>query len=252
MIKQAFLLIAVFGIAAVATSNVFGQVSEKEGPSQQEIEEQLKGLLGKIPAEKGELERQPESSPGTTPESAKKGIPSMEPSRPERTGNVVTDLEQEIEEISKTKRTKQSNAQRLKLVDLKKRLKIAKTIESQLAKTPLAKHKLNRGAKSNEDSFVIAQISVQAKSTTADISFLPLEGEANGTNELYDFLKSTPSGGYRDYRIIGRYRTSDLAQQATEFTRKEYDLQKERERQMIAYIQQRNQRMARIKASRRC
>jgi hypothetical protein len=233
------------------SSWTFGQASEKEGPSAAEIEKKLSELLNTLPSDEPELEKSKLNSGSESSEGATGGdLPNAELTSEQ--DDIIAAIEAEMEEISQTKRTKQTKEQRLRLAELRARLKIAKTIRQQLVRTGLTKSKLNRGAKSIEDSFVIATIEVAANSDSADIRFAALDGETGCTNDLYKFVEKTPKGGYRDYRIIGRYLSPELASKATDVARQEYDTMKERERQMIAYIQARERHMARVKASRRC
>jgi hypothetical protein len=160
--------------------------------------------------------------------------------------DILGELEKKLERIEKVDRTERTNEQRKYLELFRARKQIADTIQGQLSKTKLTKTKQNRGlAKSTEDSFVVARIHVSPRSKTAEITFASVMSEGLGTSELYHYLKHTPAGGFRDYRILGRFAKSEQANVALTQARAAYDAQKENEAQMIAYIKERNRQLER-------
>jgi len=242
------ILLASLFIASLSNSFVFAQASKKAGPSQEEIERSLAELLPSLEEGSNSLGTESET-PGklganSNEESSFKQVASDE--------DIVAELQAQFDEISKTKRRDLTKEQRNMKSDIGKRLKFAKTINLQLKNTKRTKLAANKGRKSEEDSFVIATIEVAAQSNSADIRFSHVDGQVGATNELYRYLEQTPAQGFRDYRILGRHITGELASQATEAARQEYDAGVEYQQKMIAYIQSRQKEMARIKSSKRC
>ena len=211
-------------------STVIAQVGGIEGLSQEEIESRLAEILSTRPGSNLIEEEGADAAPQ----------------------NIVEELQVEFDKLDEIKHRDLTKEQRSTMGDLRVRLKAAKKIKKQLTKTPLAKFKANNGTKSEQDFFLIATLDVAAQSNSADIRFSSMSGEVGGTNELYDYIDNTPAGGFRDYRIFGRYVSSELANHAAVLARQDYDASKERERQMIAYIQARQKEMSRVKATRRC
>lgn len=141
----------------------------------------------------------------------------------------------------------------LQLKQLRFELRVAQGIASQLGKIRPTREKGERQAKPQSgDTFVIAKIEVAPQSKVADVTFGSITGELENTNDLFDYLKATPQGGFRDYRIVSRHDSGGGAEQALAVVRNEYDLYKEREQQMLAYIAARNKQLASIRQSRRC
>ena len=243
-------LVFVFALG-IAFNNVgFAQEPAKE-LTQAEIQAKLSELIKTLPSDQA-LPPVPEDSSsdssetddGEYDEKSKLAQPTNLDSN-----DVVAHLEAAIAELSDRKLSREEGQ---KLLQLKFELKIAKTIAGQLTKTRLAGGSKSKAKKSTKDSFVITKIEVPPKSSTANITFVSMVGELESTNDLFDYLKAAPDGGFRDYRIVSRHSDSGGAATSLQNTRQEYDLYKEREKQMLAYIAARNKQLAAVKRSKRC
>ena len=213
---------------------------------QKEIERKLADLLKKLPGDEG-------LAPGEASKSASDYDSSKNADKSADTTNATTDLIDElnsrIAELSNRKRNREEGQQ---LNQLKRELKIAKSIAGQFSRAPLVRERKSQAPKEPTNSFVVAKIFVPAESTVADVTFESIAGEQENVKSIFEFLKTTPPGSYRDYRIVSRHGNAIDAEKALTATRQEYDAQKERERQILAYISERNRQMARVKRSRRC
>lgn len=144
-----------------------------------------------------------------------------------------------------------SKKQRQRMAEKKAIDKVRGKIRSQLDRTSLKRLK-SKDRPAPADVFVIATIDVPMKSGVANIEFKTMRGVEYGADELIEFLKETPRDNVRDYRILSRHGSGEVAEKSLLQVRKEYDEMKEREAQMLAYIAERNRRLAAIKRARRC
>ena len=237
------LILAVLLSVLILTSPGITQEPSKELTPEQ-IQASLAELMKTLPEDK-------ESSFESSESTLESYDQTTKPAEPEEStaNGVIARLESSIAELSDRKLDR---AEGQRLLQLKLELKIAKTIASQLSRTKLVREKKSRAKKNAKDSFVITKIEVAENSAVADVTFAMMVGELENTDSLFNYLKSTPSGSFRDYRIVSRHADSSGASSSLESTRQEYDLYKEREKQMLAYIAARNKQLAAVKRSRRC
>lgn len=243
-------LVFVFLLGLSVNGSSIAQEQAKE-LTQAEIQAQLAEIMKTLPAdETSKLDTRDSSSDSSESGSEEYGEkPNLDESNESFEYNVVAELEAAIAGMPDRKLSREEGQ---RLLRLKLELKIAKIIAGQLGKTRLAGGSKSRAKKAAEDSFVITKIEVPAKSSTANVTFASMAGELDNTNDLFEYLRAAPEGSFRDYRIVSRHTDSSGAAASLETTRREYDLYKERERQMLAYIAARNKQLAAVKRSKRC
>ena len=228
------------GVVSAQTANT-APLNENELA---EIQDQLNELLKTMP-------KADESMPPANQDSEKSYAPEdMYEAEEQPNLDRIAELETLIDELKKKKnKTRVEDGQ---LNQYKKELAVAKTIALRLKQTRLTREKGGAKRPAATDIFVVARINIPVNANIADIYFSTLSGELSSVSELTDYLKATPEGNFRDFRVLSRHENESYASTALTTVRKEYDDAKQREKEMLEYIAARKRRAARIKAARRC
>lgn len=200
------------------------------------------------PTRNGETEQQQEAA---KTESAREELPEYKGSfdgleQPKaEDSDVVAEIEAKIKELDK--KEKLTAEDRAGLLRLKNELKAAKVVRQQFkrAKPPKVERSPN-------DTYVVAKLEVLPNENVLDIRFESLQGESDSIRNVVDFVRQTPSQGYRDYRIVSRHSKETEAESALYEVREDYDKAKAQQEQYLQYIAQRQSELARIAAARRC
>ena len=160
--------------------------------------------------------------------------------------SIIDSLRTELAQLTGRKLSESEQRTRIALLQ---ELKVASTIHRQINRVPISRDEKKKVEPSESDSFVLAKIHVSPNSQEAEVTFEQGEGVNDRVKNILEFLKARPAGAFRDYRLISRHSTNELATDALAATRKAYDAQKERQQQMLAYISQRNKTLASLKST---
>jgi hypothetical protein len=213
-------------------------------PDQVDIERSLSDLLESLPELQTESGDDPAgtSNPSSKPSPGESEGSSLE-QQPET--DVIAELEAKILKLEEE--SKLSTSERASLSRLRMELRIAKMIRQQLRRA-----KPKKADRSDDDSFVIAQLEVLPQANVLDVRFQSFKGELESVRALWEYVCQTPKHGFRDFRIISRHAPEDDSYVALEQVRQDYDRAKKQQEQYLRYIAEQRAALARIAAARRC
>lgn len=87
-----------------------------------------------------------------------------------------------------------------------------------------------------DDYFVVALFHMPLATRQAELRFQVTQGVDASTNQVGDYIESTPNAAVRNFQVVSRFKSASDAEAGLQFTRKKYDQYRKYQAQMLTYL----------------